>query len=191
MSTKRPGTMSDEERALAAMERRRKQTPALGVPVTEFDKDDHTPVGTIIERIEDELGDELSARERRIVQAFGRHTANMELRARQRRDTGDTASLERRLDAAERSIVDIAGKNGSNGKVGTLKERVDKAEARRWWAVTFVAGLVVAALSFAFSFGSRIGSLEAEVEALKARRGRAHVPGFQPEYPAPKEGNAP
>lgn len=184
--TKRPCTMSDDERALIGAKHRASSEPAADA----FDQD-FTPVGVTIERIEAAIGDQLSPREQRIVQALVARDANAELRARQRRDTGDTAALERRVDAVETAITDITGKSGNNGKLGALKERVDKAEARRWWAVTFVAGLVVTALGFAFSFGSRLGSLETEVETLKARRGRVHIPGFQPEYPAAKEGNTP
>ena len=39
-------------------------------------------------------------------------------------------------------MVDIRGESGNNGKLGALKDRVDKAEARKWWAVTFLAGLL-------------------------------------------------
>jgi hypothetical protein len=160
---KRSGiTMSDDERALVGAKHRANSEPAAD----RFD-DDLTPVGIIIERIESDIGDELNPRERRIVQAFGRHTANMEMRARKRRDTGDTAALEQRVDAIETAIVDISGRGGNNGKLGALKARVDAAEARRWWGVTFLAGLVVAALGFAFSFGSRLGAIETQIQIIR------------------------
>lgn len=173
--------MSDDERAL---EHLRHRTPASGVPVHAPDEDDFTPVGVVIERIEHDLGDSLSIREQRIIQALRRSDANQEMRSRARRDTGDTAALARRIDDLETTVVDISGKTGNNGKLGALKERVDKAEARKWWALTFIAGLIVTIIGSAFAFGSRIGALETDVETLKARRARNASP---PEYPAARE----
>lgn len=186
---RRPGTMTDDDRALIGRDRRRASSePAADA----FDTDDDhfTPVGRIIERIEADLGDELSPRERRIALAFGRHTANMELRARKRSDSQDTALLRREIDDLQLAIVDIRGESGSNGKLGALKERVDKAEARKWWGVTFLAGLAVTVISAAIAFGSWMGSIETDVETLKQRTFRARNVS-PPDFPATKEGPTP
>jgi hypothetical protein len=82
------------------------------------------------------------------------------------------AELERRVDAVETAITDIRGESGHNGKLGALKERVDKAELRRWWAVTFIAGLIVTILASAIAFGRWMSSLETDVQWLKARTQR-------------------
>lgn len=177
--TKRLG-MSDEDRALAELQRRR----ASGEPTADtFDTpgDRFTPVAEVIERAAD-----LTDRERNLLRYIWAHTANMEMRARSRSDSQETSTLSKRIDALEDSVVDISGKSGNNGKIGALKERVDKAESRRWWAITFVAGLVVTGIGSAFAFGSRIGSLESDVATLKARAYRAHASSFSPDDPASK-----
>lgn len=183
MTDKRRPFMSDDERAmLGREERRRAITPAQGVPVQSRDSDDFTPIGHIVAQLEERIG-ELSHREKLIVQAFGQHTANMEMRGRQRSDSQESATLMRRLDVVEDWIIDIVGKDGRNGKIGTLKERIDKAESRRWWAITFLAGLLVTVIGSAIAFGSWMGSIEADVEMLKQRR----INRSTPEYPAARE----
>lgn len=80
-----------------------------------------------------------------------------------------------RIDKVERSIVDICGVSGNNGKLGSLKARVDQAESRRWWVVTFLAGTLVTVLGAAIVFGRWMGAMETSVEALKERgQHRAH-----------------
>jgi len=185
--------MSDAERDGRGRERR-VLTPATGVPVqpTEegsFEPEDHfTPVSDVFGQLEERMV--LSERERQLVMLVLRltwqHTANMEMRARKRSDTQDTSILRKELDAAQLAIVDIRGESGNNGKLGALKERVDKAEARKWWAITFIAGLIVTIIGSAFAFGSRIGALETDVETLKARALRARN-ASPPEYPAARE----
>lgn len=175
--------MSDDDRALAS---RRVLTPVRGVPIHAPEGDDFTPVTVIFERIETELGDELTARERRIVTALVRHDANQELRTRKRSDSQETGTLVKRIDELETSVVDISGKHGTNGKLGALKDRVDRAEARRWWLITFVAGLVVAVVTAAVAFGRWQGTMQAELDAVKARMDRARS-GSPPEFPASKE----
>lgn len=179
---KRPGTMTDDDRALIGREHRR----ASSQPAADEFDDDHTPVGVIMERleVEIEIGGSLSPRERRIIQAFGRHTANMEMRARQRRETGDTAALERRLDSVEKAIIDIRGEGGNNGKLGEQRRRLEKIEARRWWAVTFLATTLVTVIGAAIAFGRWMSSVEMDVDWLKQQRRRPAM--FQP-APAGKD----
>lgn len=176
--------MTDEDRALAGIHRRRASSePAADA----FDSDDDrfTPVSSIIERAAD-----LTDRERNLLRYIWAHTANMEMRARARSDSQDGALLARRIDELESSVVDISGKSGNNGKLGALKERVDKTEARRWWVITFLAGLLVTVIGSAIALGSWMGSIETTVETLQVRSLRARA-GNTPEYPATKEGNTP
>lgn len=182
----RPGTMSDEERALAELQRRREDSKTVIVPRDEFDRDaDHfTPITEVLERERIVLTD----RERMIVTMMWRHSANMEMRARKRSDSTDSTLIARRVDDVEATLDEKFGRSRKNGDFGTLKERVDKAESRRWWAITFLAGLIVTTIGWAYSFGSRIGSLETEVETLKTRSYRARGSNsFPPDFPAAKE----
>jgi hypothetical protein len=158
---KRPGTMSDGDRALVG----RSRTPRGGVPVNEFTQsdDDFTPVGDVLAMTDDpELRD--------VITAIWRHTANVELRCRILSKQQDTTELAKRIDDVETTLVDLSGKSGNNGKVGALKERVDKTEARRWWVITFVAGLIVTVIGSAIAFGSWMGSIETDVETLKQHK---------------------
>jgi hypothetical protein len=170
---KRPGTMSDEDRALAS---RRVATPGRGVelqPIHESNEDDFTPVGDVLAMTDDpELRD--------VITAIWRHTANVELRCRILSKSTDTAEL-------RDAIVDISGKSGSNGKLGALKERVDKAEARRWWAVTFLAGIAITVIGSAIAFGVWKGSIETDVKTLKRAVYRSHEFSSPPDEPAAKE----
>lgn len=84
-------------------------------------------------------------------------------------------SLDARIDAVETAIVDIRGEHGNNGKLGALKARVDTAEARRWWAFTALAGLVVTVITASIAFGRWMSRVETDVDWLKQRsRGSAH-----------------
>lgn len=85
----------------------------------------------------------------------------------------EPSAFERRIDAVETAITDIRGESGSNGKLGALKERFDKVDARRWWLLTFVAGLIVTTLGSAIAFGRWMSSIETDVDWLKARTLRA------------------
>ena len=67
-------------------------TPATGVPAVpqavplgEFADQDFTPVGKVIERIEEVMP--ISERDRMLLRLFWQHTANMEMRSRKRRRT--------------------------------------------------------------------------------------------------------
>ena len=172
---KRPGSMSDDDRALA----HRRITPSSGVVVGEFEQD-FTPVQNIIDIIEERIV--LTERERLIVTLFWRHTANIELRARSRSDSQDTTRLRKDIDALELAIVDIRGEHGNNGKVGALKARVDQAESRRWQVVMFLAGLLVTVVTTAVYLGLWMGRVETDVDTLKQRARRSNT--FQPADPA-------
>jgi hypothetical protein len=89
----------------------------------------------------------------------------------------------RKIDDLETAITDITGASGNNGKLGALKDRVDKGEARRWWAITFLAGLLVTVIGSAVALGSWMGSIEQQVKAFHYR---SH--DSQPDDPAKDEG---
>lgn len=118
---KRPGTMTDDERALIGRSRR-VQTPPHGVAIAEFD-DDFTPVGVVMARIEEAMS--LDERDRMLVHLFWQHTANMELRGRRRLDETEAGKLRHDLDETRTAITDIRGQHGNNGKLGELRRRVD------------------------------------------------------------------
>lgn len=183
---KRHGSMTDDERALIGLDRRRVATPVDGVTVDDPDADafaaeDHfTPVVAVMERAVD-----LTDRERYLLQLVWRHTANMEMRSRKRSDSQDTSILAKEIDDLKTAITDIVGKSGNNGKVGAIKERLDKTEARRWWVITYAAGLFVAVVTAAIAFGVWKGSIETDVKALKRAVYRSQ--DFSPETPAKDE----
>lgn len=116
----------------------------------------------------------LIGRDRRIAPAQGvpvqsdPHRDSDAIRLWQHVDAQD-----QRLDKLDRAIVDISGVSGQNGKLGALKARVDQAEARRWWLLTFAAGTIVTVLGAAIVFGRWMGAMETSVEALKERAPRA------------------
>jgi hypothetical protein len=92
---------------------------------------------------------------------------------REHRDARDRARP-RDVGDLELAIVDIRGEAGTNGKLGALRERVDKAESRRWWAVTALAGAVITVLTGAIAVGRWVGSIETDVEVIKERLDHAH-----------------
>ena len=173
--------MSDDERALEHTKYRRAQSEPA-VDAFDSDEDHFTPVASVIERAAD-----LTDRERNLLRYVWTHTANMEMRSRARSDSQNTSTLAKRIDDVEATLDEKFGRSRKNGDFGNLKGRVDKAEGRRWWAITFIAGLVAVSIGSAFAFGSRIGSLESDVATLKARGYRAHPYGSAPELPASKE----
>jgi hypothetical protein len=79
-------------------------------------------------------------------------------------------------------VIDIAGKDGINGKLGALKARVDVAEARKWQVLMFCLGLLVTAggvVAWASSnvadFKGRINRAEDDIlELRRNRRGIMH-----------------
>lgn len=150
---KRPGTMSDEDRALEAMERRRRvQTPPHSVVIHEHDHDDFTPVGVAIERMEKAI--DLTDRERELLRLAWEHSANQEMRARKRVELTEGGQLRADIETVaehvadvKEAIIDIHGASGQNGKLGELKRRVDGLTTRIWSAIgSAVASLGAAAV---------------------------------------------
>lgn len=140
---KRPGTMSDDERALVGLDRRR--TPPRGTPVQPEDRDAFTPVTDLLDLIDD-------PKLRRIVRMMWEHTANVELRSEERAGKGvDVSALVEDLAAlrteAATKFADIHGASGTNGKLGELRRRVDGLSSKAWWILTaFVGGIGAAAV---------------------------------------------
>lgn len=121
----KPGVFaSDDERAL---EGKRWQTPARGVPIHVPDPEDFTPVGHVIDTLQQQIA--LTERERQIVglvlKVSWNHSANQELRAQARHDTLDGGKLREEVDRIDTAITDIRGEKGDNGKLGELRRRVD------------------------------------------------------------------
>ena len=144
----RPGSMSGEDRDLDALRRRRERaaTPPLGVPVdpdvlsllgelgqiehdleTEADEFDeqHTPIREILQLAG-------TSKEQAIVIALWRHTANQELRFRRARNRSSEGQMRRELDELKNRVTDISGKDGTNGKLGETKRRVDNIGKLGW-----------------------------------------------------------
>lgn len=156
---KRPGAMSDEARALDAMRRRREEASGS------FEVEDHfTPVSQVIERAAD-----LTDRERMLLRYIWTHTANMEMRARARSDSQDSAQLRREIDALQEWRVDVVGQTGANGRLGALKGRVDVFMNRAWAVLLILLGGVAGAAVKLIIVGRAYGELETQVEANRAR----------------------
>lgn len=165
---KRPGTQSDEDRALQAI-RDRRATPATGVPTDEFNRgdEDFTPVGKVIDRIEEVMV--LDERDRLLLRLFWQHTANMEMRSRKRSDSQDTSILSKRIDDAENRLIAISGERGDNGTLGNLRKAVDGILSKSWWLVTALVGGVGAAAIKLVIVGRAYGELETQVKANTSR----------------------
>ncbi len=204
-----PG-MSDEARALAAGKRAR--TPG-GVPIvdttiaqnlvelaqietdlqnearSEWD-DEFTPIREILE---------LAGRDvvlRNIVAGLWKHSANQELRFRRQRNYSDEGRMREDVDANTASILDISGKNGSNGKLGEIKRRVDTLTSKAWLVLIAAIGSIGAAavklviVTRAFSdvenraarSADEIKLLQAQVLTLQAAQ--ITRPRYRPEPPA-------
>lgn len=191
--TKKPG-MSDEDRALVELQRRRASSEP-GVDAFDTDEDRFTPVQPVIEQVHTNLCHRIPLGDREqfvmrtmlelLVPALWRHTANMEMRARQRSDSQDGALLARRVDDIESTLDEKFGRSRKNGDFGNLKGRVEQADGRRWQITVWFAGLLVTIVTSAFVLGKWIGSVESDVATLKARSPRHVSP---PDYPAIKEG---
>ena len=76
--------------------------------------------------------------------------------------------LDGEIEQVKLTLADICGKSGSNGKLGALKDRVDKTESRKWAVVMLLAGTIVTVLGAAIVFGRWMGNVEADIEAIKA-----------------------
>jgi len=141
-------TERDLEGLRAREERARTHAPALGVPIVGTNPhDDFTPVGDVLDQIVDPDA-------RRVVALLWRHTANIELRARQRLDESDAGALRRDLNILcddlgdlRTAIVDIQGTSGNDGKLGEITREVRGWSSRRWWLLTFVAAALLSGLA--------------------------------------------
>lgn len=193
---KRPGTMSDDERALIGREHR--TTPVAGtpipqeVPVGEFAEQDFTPVGDVMARIEQSVV--LSDRERMLMRMVWQHTANMEMRSRKRSDSQDTSILAQRIDDLETHKTDIVGADGATGQIGHLRKQLDSALGRAWWLVTVLVGGIGAAAVKLIIVGQAYGELKTKVEnnarqiqLIERATFLKSIPGLTPE----KEQNTP
>jgi len=80
-------------------------------------------------------------------------------------------------------LADGFGKDGTNGKFGALKARVDQSEARRWWGITFLLGLMLSAGGVVFWAGSTVAELKNEQRNLREHIDRLHA-GAEPRRPA-------
>jgi hypothetical protein len=195
---KRPGTQSDEDRALAELARRRSgNTPVGGtptVPTNEFNQgdEDFTPVGKVIDRIEEVMM--LDERDRMLLRLFWQHTANMEMRSRKRSDSQDTSALAKRIDELENFRTDVTGADGTNGKIGNLRKQLDSALARAWWLVTVLVGGIGAAAIKLIIVGQAYGELKQsvdnnarQIQLIERATFLKSIPGLTPE----KEPNTP
>lgn len=199
---KRPGTMSDEDRALAELERRRRViTPAHGVPTDEFDEQPTPPpedVNLLIRKLwplrhADNWLTEVSGD----IQALKVRAEHLEKLAGGLTEIG----------VVRERVVDISGKSGDNGKLGELKRRVDGLTTRIWSAIgSAVASLGAAAVliwntsgdyhdvkAAARAANDQIKILQAQVMTLQAAaisRGsrRAGGVGATAEQPATEPG---
>ena len=154
---KRPGSMSDADRALVGRERR-VATPIHGVPIHVPHAEDFTPVTEVmalVDRIPDNETRELIGS---IIAKTWRHTGNQEFCHNAAIERTDGAAIRAVLDdhvAADaethreitESLADIQGKSGQNGKIGELRRRVDGLSSKAWWVLSaFVGGIGAAAI---------------------------------------------
>lgn len=159
---RRGQSQTDRDLAGIAAAKERARIAAHGVPVMLEPDEDFTPVGQILDKIADpELRD--------AVTAVWRHSANIELRARERAKDTDVGCLAERVGAAELAIVDIRGEHGNNGKLGEIRRRVEQMSARRWWFLTAIAGSLLAIGAGVLAAGRWVGAIETDVEVLKER----------------------
>lgn len=155
----------DEERASVGRDRR--ATPARGLEIADpRDRDHHTPVTDLLALI-DGL-DEITPRQlKQIVRLVWEHTTNVELRSVQRiPDEQTTAETRREFRELQ---LELTGKDGKNGKIGLLREAVDRLMSRAWWFFTvFVGGIGAAAVKLLI-VGRAYGELDAQVNSNRAR----------------------
>lgn len=151
------------------------------------DPDEFTPVRDVLEQIRDPEA-------RKVVALLWEHSANQEMRARKQLEQTEGGSLRRDIEALGRdhdrlcewtsdeltalnkAIVDIRGEGGNNGKLGALKDRVDKTDSRRWWLITFLVGTIITIVTAGIAIGRWMGNVESDLETLKARAQRRSAP---------------
>jgi hypothetical protein len=122
--------------------------PAAGVPVYAPVPEDFTPVTAILEiadRVQDAETRELV---RDIAAQIWQHTANMRMRTDAQYANSDAAEVEAlrvQVTELERRVVDISGKDGTNGKLGENRRRTDALSRAAWWLVCSIVGGIGAA----------------------------------------------
>lgn len=155
---KRPGSMSDVDRALHSRESRR--SPALGVPIvnaaTIAQIEELNEIETNLAAEADEFDEQFTpvqdvltlartSQDQNLVFALWRHSANQELRFRRTRNRSAETKLRRDIDDNAKAITDIHGAAGTNGKLGELRRRVDGLSSKAWWLFTALVGALGAA----------------------------------------------
>lgn len=163
---KRPGSIGDRD---VRIPKERPITPSGGVSINEFAESDNdfTPVGQVIERIEEVMV--LDERDRLLLRLFWQHTANMEMRARKRSDSQDTSVIAKQVNELQDWRIDIEGKSGTNGKLGNLRKAVDGILHKGWWLITVLVGGIGAAAVKLIIVGRAYGELETKVENNSSR----------------------
>lgn len=164
---KRPKShWGDEERVTVGKARR---TSPHGVPIVTEDRHDRdfTPVTDLLDLIED-------PQQRKLFRLIWEHTANMEMRFRQRIGTEHNFA-ELRADFANHQDecitfkVDLVGKDGTDGKIGTLRDQLHALTKRAWWLLSVAIGAVGVAAIKLFLAGAAYGDIQSKVTALEER----------------------
>lgn len=81
-----------------------------------------------------------------------------------------------------RRVTDLSGKDGTNGKVGTLRKELDKSSAWTKTLIMFALGLVVSAGTVVFWAGSTVAELQANVTHLQHEVDRLRAGTPYPSY---------
>lgn len=106
--------------------------------------------------------------------------------------TSNPSEEEQRLRKLEDDLLMLAGKDGTNGKVGRLREDVDGVRAVLKYIATAAIGSAITAGLAVFQAGQKEGAkeqaseyLRAEVASLKAevRELRAQLSAYRPVWP--------
>ncbi len=96
---------------------------------------------------------------------------------------------EQRLRKLEDDMLELTGKSGMNGKVGSLRKEVDGHRSVLKYIGTAVAGALVTAITAIYQAGQKDGAKEREAEFLRAevaslkaevRELRAVLPAYRP-----------
>lgn len=113
--------------------------------------------------------------------------------------TSNPSEEEQRIRKIEDDLLMLAGKDGTNGKVGDIRREVDGHRSLLKYIGTAVLGSVVTAIAAIYSAGEKSGAkdreaeyLRAEVASLKAevRELRALLPAYRPSW-RPPQGDEP
>lgn len=108
-------------------------------------------------------------------------------------DRGEFASIAAFREWSSTRIVDLSGKDGSNGKVGAMRARLDAIDkgaettaTRRWAVIMLALGLITSAGGVVAWAVRSVTSLESEVAHLRRDVDRHQQPPARPaQEPAP------